>query len=284
MKVALVGAGTVGTAVAYLLSQKDHEIVGVSSRSADTAARASERLRAEVFGIDELPEADLVLVGALDTAIEEVASALAERMKDGIFVCHFAGSFGPSVLQPVISRGAYGCAIHPVQACPSFEAAVSRLPGSAWGVTCSGPEADTRMIELIEVDLDGAPVVLPEDVRSIWHAAAVTTSNGMAALLAAGESMLADIGIADPIRVLGPLATGTIQNARDGGGGAATLTGPVVRGEKETVRRHIAALTERPGAQFEQYRAAAFLIVQAAVASGRIDEQTAEEIIAEFGS
>ena len=284
MRVALVGAGNVGTAVAHLLSRKDHEVVGVSSRSPDTASRAAERLRTEVFAIEDLPGADLVLVGASDAAIEGVAAAIAGRVSEGASVCHFAGSFGPSVLQPVISKGAHACAIHPVQACPTFDAAVARLPGSAWGITCSDPASDSRMMKLIEVDLDGYPVVLSEEVRSIWHAAAVTTSNGMAALLAAGEDMLADIGISDPIRVLGPLAAGTIQNARDGGGGAATLTGPVVRGEKETVRRHVVALTERPGAQFEQYRAAVFLIVQAAVASGRIDERMAEEIISEFGS
>ena len=284
MRVALVGAGTVGSAVAHLLSQKGHDIVGVSSRNPETASRAADRLGTNIFAAGELPEADVVLVGASDTAIEDVAAAIVERVSEGSFVCHFAGSFGPSVLQPVISKGAHACAIHPVQACPTFEAAVARLPGSAWGVTCSDPASNGRMAELIEADLDGYPVVLSEDVRSIWHAAAVTTSNGMAALLAAGEDMLADIGIDDPVRVLGPLAAGTIQNAREGGGGAATLTGPVVRGEKETVRRHVAALTERPGAQFEQYRAAAFLIVQAAVASGRIDEKTAEEIIREFGS
>ena len=138
------------------------------------------------------------------------------------------------------------------------------------------------MSTLIEDDLEGYPVALSEEVRSIWHAAAVATSNGVAALLAAGESMLADIGIQDPVRVLGPLAEGTLQNAREGGGGAATLTGPVVRGERETVRRHVAALRDRPGS-FAQYRAAAFLIVQAAVAAGRINEPTAEEIMAEFG-
>lgn len=282
MKVALVGAGNVGTAVASLLARRDHEVVAVASRTAASAEAASKRLDAETYPIDELPPTDLVLLGVADGAIEETSNVIAGRVSGGMSVWHFAGSFGPSVLAAVSERGASACATHPVQACPSVDSAIARLPGSAWGVTGSDPDAEAQASALIQEDLDGYPVALSEDLRSVWHAAAVATSNGIAALLAAGESLLADIGIDDPIRVLGPLADGTLRNALEGGGGAATLTGPVVRGERETVRRHVGALRDRPGS-FAQYRAAAFLIVQAAVAAGRIDESTAEEIMAEFG-
>lgn len=283
MRVALIGAGRVGTGVAQLLQTAGHEIVAVSSRSLNSALKASERLSADVFRIQDLPEADLVLLGVPDAAISEVADEIAPHVQPGAFVCHFAGSFGPEPLKGVIERGASGCAIHPVQACPSIEAAVARLPGSAWGVTCSDPGGDDRMIELIDLDLHGFPVVLPAELRPIWHAAAVMTSNGIAALMAVGEALLAEVGVDDPARVLGPLAAGTVQNARDGGGGAATLTGPAVRGEREVLRRHLAALAQRAGSHGERYRAVASLIVRVALDAGRIDEQTATELLSEFG-
>ena len=283
MRVALVGAGRVGTAVAYLLQQKHHEIVAVSSRSTDVALRAAERLNSDVCRVDELPVADLVLLGVPDGAIEAVAEAVSERVRDGAFVCHFAGSYGPALLKSVVERGATGCATHPVQACPSVDAAIARLPNSAWGVTCTDPGAQDRIMELIDRDLDGLPIAVPEEVRSIWHAASVTTSNGIAALMAAAESMLADIGIDDPVRVLGPLAAGTVQNAREGGGAGPTLTGPVVRGEKEAIRRHLHALMDMHGSHFDEYRTVAYLIVQAALGAGRINDDTATEIMREFG-
>lgn len=282
MKVALVGAGNVGTAVSWLLAQKDHDVVAVASRNPESAAAASRRLGADVHAIEDLPAVDLVLVGTSDAAIEEVSAAIASRVAQGALVCHFAGSLGPSVMRAVTKEGAKACATHPVQACPTIDAAIARIPGSAWGVTCSDADAEERIVGLIERDLDGLPVRVREQDRSIWHAAAVATSNGIAALLATGESILSDIDVDDPVSVLLPLAEGTLQNAREGGGGAAILTGPVVRGEKETVRRHVAALRDRPGAQFAQYRAAALLTVQAAVAAGRIDEATAAEIMAEL--
>jgi predicted short-subunit dehydrogenase-like oxidoreductase (DUF2520 family) len=283
MRVALVGAGNVGTAVAHLLIRREHELVAIASRSADSSLRATKRLEADVYEIEELPPADLVLIGASDAAIGNVAERIAPRVEPGAYVCHFAGSFGPSILRAVTDRGASACAIHPVQACPTVDAAIARLPGSGWGVTCSDPGAEDVMVELIDQDLAGFSVVLPEALRPVWHAAAVMTSNGIAALLAVGESLLAEVGVDDPARVLGPLAAGAVENAREGGGGAATLTGPVARGDKETIRRHLEALVERTPVHDERYRAVASLIVRVARDAGRIDAAAAAEMIEEFG-
>jgi predicted short-subunit dehydrogenase-like oxidoreductase (DUF2520 family) len=183
-----------------------------------------------------------------------------------------------------MEAGASACAIHPVQAIYSVDAGIERLPGSAWGVTCSDPGAEERMIELIDRDLDGFSVVFPEPLRPLWHAAAVVTSNGIAALMAVGEALLAEIGVDDPARVLGPLAAGTVENARRGGGGSATLTGPVIRGEAETLERHLSALAERTPEQGERYRAVTALIIRVARDAGRIDKDAADRMIERLGS
>lgn len=283
MRVALIGAGNVGTAVTYLLSQKDHEIVAVASRSEVSARSAAERLGSDVRDAKDLPEADLVLIGAPESAIEFVDSLVAPQLKRDSFVCHLAGAFGPSILRRSLEAGAIACALHPVQAIYSVDAGVFRLPGSAWGITCSDRKADAFMSDLIEGDLDGVPVIVPESVRPLWHAASVMTSNGIAALLAVGESLLAEIGVDDPVQVLGPLAEGTVQNARAGGGGGETLTGPVVRGEAATVRRHMQALLDVPGEHAETYGLVCRLIVRAAMDGGRIDMATVEEVMRELG-
>jgi predicted short-subunit dehydrogenase-like oxidoreductase (DUF2520 family) len=109
----------------------------------------------------------------------------------------------------------------------------------------------------------------------MWHAAAVVTSNGTAALLAAGEDILRAIGVVDAETVLGPLALGTMKNAIEGGGGGATLTGPVVRGDVDTVLLHIAALRDRDPELAQTYVTISAAILEAAVRSGRIDDRTA---------
>lgn len=274
MDIALVGAGNVGTAVSCLLARNGHRVVAIASRGSVSARRAADRLDAEIVGMDRLPPADVFLLGVPEGAIEEVAGKIVTRVGPGAYVCHFAGSVGVAPLrQAVAERGARGCAIHPVQACPTVDIAIERLPGSAWGVTCSDPGAEEAMFSLV-ADAGGVPVSVPEDVRPLWHAAAVMTSNGIAGLIASGEALLNEIGIDDPMAVLGPIAAGTVRNARAGGGGAATLTGPAVRKEVETIARHVRALRDLPDTHYCAYRFTILLIANAASHAGRL---TAEE-------
>ena len=252
--------------------------MGVVSRTPTSAQSASVHLQAPVVErIEDLPPADLVLIGVTEGAIEEVARAVALNIAPGTVVVHFAGAFGLEPLRAAISNGARGAALHPVQAMPSVNHALVRLPGSAWGVTCPDDLREWSH-SLIRNDLEGEPIDVREEDRALWHAASVTTSNGIAALLSAGERILASIGIAEPERVLGPLAAGTLANAMQGGGGGATLTGPAVRGETATLERHLEALQERAPELVQPYRLAVELVLDGAVASGRIDTGAADDI------
>ncbi|MPZ69668.1 MAG: DUF2520 domain-containing protein [Actinobacteria bacterium] len=269
----LAGAGRVGTATAVLLSAAGHAPVGVASRTPASAERAAGLLGTDVYPFEDLPGADVVLIGAGDDSIEEVASLLAPD--HGSVAIHFAGSLDLTILRSLTSAGAGAAALHPVQACPSVEAAIERIPGSAWGVTCS-EGLEEWAAAVISDDLRGtAYPVAPQD-RAAWHAASVVSANGISALLSAGERILSSIGVSDPIEVLGPLAAGSIANARDAGGGTATLTGPVVRGEIATVERHLNGLAGTTG--YAPYVTATLAIIAAALASDRIDTTTADEM------
>lgn len=271
-RVALVGAGRVGTAVASLLRDAGHQIVSVSSRSLASAEAAATRLGTRVMQVTEITDADVVLLGVPDSALAEVG----RRLPQGASVLvHFAGAAGIKPLEAA-SGGRALCALHPVQACPDIDTAIRRLPGSAWGVTCThGTEGWVR--RLIEEDLKGIPFGVAEDNRVVWHAAAVTTSNGLAALLAVGEALLASIGIDRPEHVLGPIAAGTVLNALESGGGGLALTGPVVRKEIDLIGRHVADIARLAPDLLPAYLQALHMIVSSALAAGRIDR--ADEIL-----
>jgi predicted short-subunit dehydrogenase-like oxidoreductase (DUF2520 family) len=278
LRFALVGAGRVGTAVAALLQGTGHEIVGISSRTSRSAKEAAARLGASAFdSVSSIPDADLYLIGAPDDAIASVARELAVSVPAGALVCHFAGSLGTGALTAISAARGRPCALHPVQACPDVDTAIARIPGSAWGVTCAGVVED-EIFRLIREDLEGDPVRVREKDRALWHAAAVVTSNGTAALLSVGESILAAIGVDAPERVLGPLASGVVASARAAGGGGVTLTGPVVRGEISTIERHLAALEERAEDLVAPYASATRAILAAARQSGRVDTRAAKAL------
>jgi predicted short-subunit dehydrogenase-like oxidoreductase (DUF2520 family) len=258
--------------VVRLLADAGHTIAGIGPPDRKSARRSADLLGAPLVALESLPAADLVLLGVPDGAITEVVARVAGVLRTGTIVCHFAGAVGVDALRSLpddVGRAA----LHPVQACPDTVTAVARLPGSAWGVTCP-EELRSWAFALVEQDLRGHPVAVAEEARPLWHAASVTTANGIGALLAAAEAMLSAANIADPIRVLGPLAAGAVANAREGGGGGATLTGPVVRGETDTVRKHLEAITRiAPGLE-SAYRTVSRSIIDSARRSRRIDAAT----------
>ncbi len=213
------------------------------------------------------PECDVVLLGVTDGALEEIAARLAPILAGPEIVCHFAGARGVHVLEALSDQARGLCALHPVQAIPSVEAGVDRLPGSAWGVTCSAGLEEWAE-PFVSEELGGTPVMVPEDDRASWHAAAVMSSNGIVALLALGGMILEGIGIGGPSDILGPLAAGTLANVAEVGGAAKALTGPIARGETSTVERHIEALSTTPELR-DAYLNAARLIFAAAAAPGR---------------
>jgi predicted short-subunit dehydrogenase-like oxidoreductase (DUF2520 family) len=267
----------VGTAVAVLLRGAGHRIVGVGPHNRASSARASRMLGADVYNADSVPEADVILLGVPDEAVAAVAEDLPDRLRDTTLVVHFSGALGLAPLGAVGSRGGVACALHPVQACPDVDTAVRRLPGSAWGVTC--PPGARERAEWLVREAGGRPVAVAEADRAVWHAAAAVVANGTSALLAAGEAMLAAVGVSDPSGVLGPLAAGTVANARERGDAAATLTGPVARGDVDIVRRHLAALEKRLPALAARYRNAGLLALETARDAGRLSADSYAELL-----
>ena len=267
-RVLLVGSGRVGTAVTTLLARRGFVLAGVASRTQTSARRAAESLSAPLVALDELPPADLVVVGAVDAGIAPLAEKIAESAASDAVVLHLSGASGVGPLQSIADAGGTAWALHPVQACPDVESALERLPGSAWGVTA--PADLERAMNFVRTHLEGTPFAVPEEARPLWHAASVMTSNGISALMAFGEEILNSIGVSDGVDVLGPLAAGAVANARAGGGGSATLTGPIVRGEAGTVTKHLDALAGRPELA-DRYRGVARMILDAADAGAALD-------------
>ena len=279
LRAALLGAGRVGTAVAHLLAGAGHEICGVASRTDTSARAAARRLQAPVIDVSAVGETrpDLILIGAADAAIEEVAAKAAPSLPEGTIVVHFSGSLALAPLKPLADAGGRPGALHPMAACPAVETAIRRLPGSAWGVTCSTGLRDW-MASLVASDLNGLPVFVEAADRPVWHAAAVTTANGAAALLSAAQTMLEHIGVQEGMDVLGPLAAGAVANAREAGRAGAALTGPAVRGETEILELQIRALEVEAPEVLDAYLWALRIILDTARRAGRLGPPESDRV------
>jgi predicted short-subunit dehydrogenase-like oxidoreductase (DUF2520 family) len=278
LRVVLIGAGKVGTAVAEMLRRGGHDIVGVASRTTRSARTGAERLGAPIFDVTRaLPPCDVVLIATNDDTIEEIAGHVARHIAGTALVCHFAGSMGTGPLAAVAAAGGRTCAAHPVASCPSVEAALRRLPGCTWGVS-GDTEVRSWAAAIVERDLGGRAVAVRDEDRALWHAAAVTAANGVAALMSYGEQLLAHAGVAQAPGVLGPLCAGVIANIEETGSADEALTGPVVRGDANTIVRHVSELQERAPELVDAYALTTRLVLASALRSGRLDAPRGRDV------
>ena len=251
--VALVGPGRAGTAVALALAGRGWRPVAVAGRSLDspsTRAVAARLAAPAVEVADAGREADVVIVATPDAAIAEAAATLAPALRAGALVVHLSGAStrheldGVLLSRPDVEVGS----LHPLQSLPTADIGRKRLAGSWCAVD------GTPRVEKLALTLGMRPFRVDAADRVRYHAAACVASNHLVALLGQVERLAAHAGV--PFDAFVPLVRGTVENVETLGP-AAALTGPVARGDFETVARH---LDELPDDERAAYRA---LVIEA---------------------
>ncbi|MGE0229167.1 MAG: Rossmann-like and DUF2520 domain-containing protein [Dehalococcoidia bacterium] len=242
LRVGLLGAGRLAASLGAALTEAGYRIEGVASRRPESARRLSSSLAPSVAPLSsqELVErCDLVFVTVPDAAVTSVASSVDWRSAQA--VVHCSGALGLTALAGAAARGAAVGCFHPLQSFPALEGDASRFRGIACGIEASG---DLSLVLESVAARTGASVVRLEGVdRAAYHAAAVFASNYVVSLMAAARRAWTEAGLpADAARPsLAPLLKGAADNVSRHELREA-LTGPVARGDVETVRRHLVAL------------------------------------------
>ncbi len=275
----MIGAGRLGPALARLLVEAGEPVAAIASRTPEHARRAAAFAGGGVRAapLEELPGiAGRVLIVVSDAAIAEVAERLAEAGFAGGAALHCCGSVGPEPLAPLDAAGASCGVLHPLQTVPSPEEGVKTLRGIYWSITGEGEAAAWagRIVGL----LDGHAVTIPASARPLYHAAAVTACNLFIALEDAALAMLERAGVPrrEALAALSPIVTLTCRNIFRLGPEAA-LTGPISRGDRETVARHLEAMRLLPATIQDVFRAGALHTVSLARRKG-LDALTAAHL------
>jgi predicted short-subunit dehydrogenase-like oxidoreductase (DUF2520 family) len=192
-------------------------VIGTGRAGSAIAARLRER------GVAVRAAGDLRLLCVPDRAIGEVARSI----EPGPWVAHVSGGTPLAALEPHTSR----FSVHPLQTL-TLARGPEQLDG-AWGaITAEADEAHTRALWLAET-LGLRPFTLADEHRATYHAGASIASNFLVTLYRAAAVLVTEAGA--PAEALVPLMTRTIENDFE-------LTGPIARGDWETVERHRAAL------------------------------------------
>jgi predicted short-subunit dehydrogenase-like oxidoreductase (DUF2520 family) len=279
LAVGVVGAGRAGTAMAAALAGAGHRVVAASAVS----QASLDRLAAVLPGVPVLrPEqvaeqSDLVLLTVPDDALPGLAAGLAATgvPLDGRLAAHASGRHGLAVLDPMTRQGALPLALHPVMTFTGRREDVAKMNGISFGVTAPLPLRPVA--EVLVMEMGGEPVFIDEDKRDLYHAALANAANYLVTLVVESEEMLRASGVADPAKMLGPLLWAALENALQLG--PAALTGPVARGDADTIAAHIAAIKSAVPEALGAYLALARLTAEQALAARRLSADDAERLL-----
>ena len=283
LRVGVVGAGRVGTALAVALGRAGHDVTAVSAVSDASIRRIEQRLPG--VAISRPPEvvasADLVLMTVPDDVLPGLVAGLAatEAAVEGRLIAHASGRHGLGVLDPVVRAGALPLALHPVMTFTGRPDDIDRLAGISFGVTA--PDPLRPVAEALVVEMGGEPVFIAEEQRDLYHAALASGANYLVTLVVQASDLLRDAGVTNPARMLGPLLSAALDNALRLGD--AALTGPVARGDADTVASHVNALRADAPEALPAYLALARLTADRAVAAGTLSAPDAQRLLGVLG-
>lgn len=223
-----------------------------------------------------LPIGSSVLILAVpDSALAEVAWDLAQAGPSpaGCAALHLSGAVSPDVLAPLHGAGYAVGSMHPLQSVADPWLSGDRLFGATFAL--AGEPAAIAAARRLVSELGGAALVIPHARRAHYHAAAVLASNYIVAVLGAAVRLLGEAGVDedDAVRALVPLVRGTLANVEHLGI-RGSLTGPIARGDVDTVRLHLARLSAEDRSL---YSALGFEALRLARAAG-LDERRADEL------
>lgn len=246
MQVGIIGAGKVGLSIASSLLSIGF-LKWIAANSEKSVVRANKFLNGfnsilpAIDRIDSLP--DMVLIAITDNQIKNADLALSTKFGEnlsGKLICHTSGILTASALSECEKNGAIVASVHPYQT--FFAPDANLLDGIGWGIEAAFPEKFASFVEL----LNGKPVILDrsEHTKALYHCSAVAASNFMTAMLGLAREIAMEAGL-NPEQLIPQIAKQTLDNnILSLTSGEFPLTGPIARGDVETIKSHIQSLSE----------------------------------------
>jgi predicted short-subunit dehydrogenase-like oxidoreductase (DUF2520 family) len=239
MEIVIIGSGNVAAILGRKLITAGHRIVQIISRNASDASALAYEWDTESANYMTLinRDADVYIIAVSDTALEEVASQL---KLPGKVVAHTAGSVSKDVLKKVTAH--YGV-FYPLQ---SLRKETDHLPDIPIFFEGNDDVASLTLQKLAQTISYEKPAAAGSDERLKLHLAAVIVNNFTNHLFALAEKYCRDEGL--DFHQLLPLITETVQRLRTSSP-ADTMTGPALRHDQETIKKHIGLLANHPQLQ-----------------------------------
>jgi len=244
VNISIIGAGRAGSALACLMSDSGYGIGSVIDKDSDRARALAERAGAVNYASSPAglyDEFDVLLIAVPDDAIANTVEVLAQsgKISTRCTVVHVSGLHTADILDPCTQQGACAASFHP---CTAFSPAQPVITPFYTAI-----EGDARAVEImteIAKTIGAVPFTVSAADKALYHNACTWASNYLVTVLSTAVSVTEGMEPAVPPEALMGLAEQSVKNFF-AGGGAGALTGPIARGDINTVSAHIQALLKK---------------------------------------
>ncbi len=242
MRFNVIGAGRLGKNLALsLLSRADCELVAVCNQSIQSAVDAVAELGAglAVGSLTELPSVDVTFITAPDDGLAEIARSL--RGVSGI-VAHCSGALSSDVLTPLKRQGCLIASIHPLKAFRKNNTQSNAFKDC--DCVIEGDELAVDLLTTLFFDMGANVLPILAAKKASYHAAAVMASNYLVTLAGCAVELLMDSGLTETQAnsMTQGLMQSSLNNLKHSNHASEALTGPLSRGDIQTVHQHLQAI------------------------------------------
>ena len=246
--IAIVGAGNLGTALALALRKAGYSIDSVIVRGEGKSLARTARLARQIgsraaVAYGEI-NARILWLCVPDAEIARAAASMAEKLQGrGKVALHSSGALSSDELAPLRRKGVAVASVHPLMT--FVQRSRPTLAGVSFAI--EGDPKAVRLARRIVRDLGGESFNIRKKDKSAYHALGTFASPLLTSLLATTERVASLAGMTNKAarRRMLPILLQTVRNYGSLGP-AHGFSGPIVRGDVETVRRHLEVLSSVP--------------------------------------
>lgn len=251
-KISIVGVGRLGGALAISLARKGYEIENLIGRKRETVEKIAKLIepKPKILTAEDFSDisSDTVFICTQDFEIENAAGDLAKKLQNKPTVFHTSGALSSEILFKLKQIGCAVGSIHPLVSVSDSILGAKRFENAYFCV--EGGAQAVRVAEEIVFDLEGKSFTVETRYKSLYHAAAVTASGHLVALVDVALEMFSKCGVEkrEAQKILLPLIKSTVENLATQTTSEA-LTGTFARADVETFENHLQALEKNVSLQ-----------------------------------
>ena len=276
--VAVLGAGRLGSSLAIALDKAGYTVAAITSRQPTHREWLNSHITTGIV-VENVQTAvnvaNIVFITGPDAYIEKICSGV--KLRSHQAVIHCAGAMSLAPLDTARVAGAQTGGFHPLQTFPTIDS-YERLQDVSFAIESASPEL-LGWLRILAEDLGGSAFQIESSQRAAYHASAVMACGLLSGLTGLSAEMWEPLGIerTEALRRLIPLLRAPVD-ALDEKGLPDAITGPFVRGDVETITRHLEATANKSIGIRNAYAALALASLHIAKEQGGLSDSGFEGI------